>query len=230
LNKNDITLKDDDILVLAETVVAKAEGCYVDHSKIKPSKKAYMMAIDSGKTPEECQAIYDQSKKVIVCREGLIITETKHGFVCANSAIDNSNCEEGFVTTLPSNPDKSATEIKEYLDKKYNVEIGVILSDTQGRAFRVGAIGVAVGISGLHPCRDCRGEHDLYGQELKSTIEGIADELAGAASLLMGQADNGLCLILIRGYDNTYIKCKTSESNIQEIIRPEEKDVFRHIK
>ena len=227
IQKNNIKLEDDDILVLAETVVSKAEGNYVKIDDVEPSKQAYAMAIESEKDPKQCQIILDHTKDIIRCQTGLIITETEHGFICANSGIDNSNCEEGYVTPLPVNPDKSAQEIKKYLDDKFNANIGIIISDTQGRAWRVGAIGVAIGISGFHPITDFRGSIDLYGQELMSTIEGTADELAGAASLLMGQSNSGICLVLIRGYDLSQVRCDIEESSINEILRDKETDAFR---
>lgn len=227
LKKEGVKLQDDDILVLAETVVAKAEGAYVKIEDVEPSKQAFTMAIKSGKDPKQCQIILDETKEIIRCQPGLIITETKHGFVCANSGVDNSNCEEGYLTTLPKNPDMSATLIKQYLDNNCDVDIGVIISDTQGRAWRAGAIGVAIGISGLHPITDFRGTKDLYGQELMSTQEATADEIASAASLIMGQSDNGMCLVLVRGYDNSRTKCAVHESSIDEIFYEKDKDAFR---
>ena len=224
---NDITLLDGDILVLAETVVSKAEGNYVKVEDVIASDDAIEMSVKSGKDAKECQIILNNSKEVLRCQEGLIITESMHGFVCANSGIDNSNCERGYVTPLPVDPDRSARNIKEFLDDKFDVDSKVIISDTQGRAWRVGAIGLAVGISGLHPVTDFRGSYDLYGQELKSTIEGTADELASAASLLMGQADSAICLVLIRGYDSSLTSCALNEASISEIIREKEMDVFR---
>lgn len=227
LLNNDISLSDSDILVLAETVVSKAEGNYVKVDDVTPSKKAMEMSRKSGKDAKQCQIILDNSRDILRCQDGLIITESKHGFVCANSGIDNSNCEEGFVTPLPVDPDKSAGEIKKFLDEKFNADSKIIISDTQGRAWRVGAIGVAVGISGLHPTTDFRGSYDLYGQELMSTIEATADELASAASLLMGQSDSGICLVLIRGYDSSLTSCGLDDSNIGEILREKDHDAFR---
>lgn len=227
LLENNISLQSSDVLVLAETVVSKAEGNYVKIEDVIPSEDAVNMSKVSGKDAKNCQIILDNSVNIIRCQKGLIITETPHGFVCANSGIDNSNCEEGFVTPLPVNPDRSAGKIKEYLDKKFGTDCKVIISDTHGRAWRVGAIGVAVGISGLHPCTDFRGSHDLYGQELMSTIEGTADELASAASLLMGQSDSGICLVLIRGYDSSLTSCGSADSSISEIIRDKREDAFR---
>lgn len=227
LLNNDISLSDSDILVLAETVVSKAEGNYVKVDDVTPSKKAMEMSRKSGKDAKQCQIILDNSRDILRCQDGLIITESKHGFVCANSGIDNSNCEEGFVTPLPVDPDKSAGEIKKFLDEKFNADSKIIISDTQGRAWRVGAIGVAVGISGLHPTTDFRGSYDLYGQKLMSTIEATADELASAASLLMGQSDSGICLVLIRGYDSSLTSCGLDDSNIGEILREKDHDAFR---
>lgn len=227
LINNSIELVDSDVLVLAETVVSKAEGNYVKVDDVVPSEKAKEMSIKSGKDANQCQIILDNSKDILRCQEGLIITETLQGFICANSGVDNSNCEKGYVTPLPVNPDESARKIKSYLDNKFNVNSKIIISDTQGRAWRVGAVGVAIGISGLHPSTDFRGTHDLYGQELMSTIEGTADELASAASLLMGQSDNGICLVLIRGYDSSLTECSLDEASISEILREKEQDAFR---
>lgn len=227
LLNNDISIVDGDVLVLAETVVSKAEGNIVEIDSVKPSDKAFEISEKSGKDPKQCQIILDNTKSIIRCQQDLIITETPHGFICANSGIDNSNCEEGFVTPLPVNPDKSAGIIKKYLDDKFDSDCIVIISDTHGRAWRVGAIGVAVGISGMHPVTDFRGSYDLYGQELMSTIEATADELASAASLLMGQSDNGICLVLIRGYDSSLTSCGADDACIKEIIREKEIDAFR---
>jgi coenzyme F420-0:L-glutamate ligase/coenzyme F420-1:gamma-L-glutamate ligase len=227
LKDNDIKLQDNDVLVLAETVVSKAEGNIIKVDDVEVTEEAEKMSKVSKKDARLCQIILDNSNDVLRCQEGLIITESKHGFVCANSCIDNSNCREGYVTPLPINPDKSARIIKEYLDEKCGCDVAVIISDTQGRAWRVGAIGVAVGISGIHPCSDFRGCYDLYNQELQSTIEATGDELASAASLLMGQSDSGICLVLIRGYDSSFSKCSIDESSIDEIIREKSMDAFR---
>ena len=227
LLENNIKLRNTDVLVIAETVVSKAEGNIIKVESVDVSKEAIGVSQKSGKDPKQCQIILDNTKNIIRCNEGLIITETPHGFVCANSGIDTSNCPEGYVTPLPVNPDKSAREIKKFLDEKFNCDCIIIISDTHGRAWRVGAIGVAVGISGMHPITDCRGSKDLYGNELTSTIEASADELASAASLIMGQADNGNCVVLIRGYDSQNSKCGLDESDISEIIREKSQDAFR---
>lgn len=227
LEENGIQIHNDDIFIVAETVVAKAEGNIIEIDSVTPTQKAYEIAEISGKDPKQCQIILDNTVNVIKCLPGLIITETPYGFICANSAVDNSNCEEGYVTPLPVDPDFSAQQIKKYLDKKSGKSTAVIISDTQGRPWRVGAMGVAVGISGMHPCTDFRGMVDLYGQPLQSTIEATADELASAASLLMGQADSGICVVLIRGYNIANVACNIGESTISEILRDPETDAFR---
>ena len=224
---NGIEIQDDDVFVIAETVISKAEGNYVKIDDVKTTQKAYEMSEISGKDPKQCQIILDNTVNVIRCLPGLIITQTPHGFICANSGIDNSNCEEGYLTPLPVDADISAQKIKQYVDEKSGCNVAVIVSDTQGRTWRVGAIGVSVGISGMHPYTDFRGSFDLYGQELQSTIEATADELASAASLIMGQADSGMCLVLIRGYDLENIRCGVDDASISEIIREEESDAFR---
>ena len=227
LKENNISLEDNDILVVAETVVSKAEGNHVKVDEVEAQPDAVAMSKISGKNAKECQIILDESDEIVRCQKGLIITRTHHGFVCANSGIDNSNCEVGYVTPLPVNPDKSAGIIKKFLDESFDCEIGVIISDTHGRAWRIGAIGVAVGISGMHPCTDFRGSVDLYGNTLRSTVEATADELASAASLVMGQSDEGICVVLIRGYNLSKIKCGIDESSISEIIRDKSSDAFR---
>lgn len=225
--ENGIEIQDDDIFVIAETVISKAEGNYVKIDDVEPSQKAYEMSEISGKDPKQCQIILDNTTRVIRCLPGLIITQTPQGFVCANSGIDNSNCEQGYLTPLPVDADISAQRIKQYVDEKSGCNVAVIVSDTQGRAWRVGAIGTSVGISGMHPCTDFRGSFDLYGQELQSTIEATADEIASAASLIMGQADSGMCLVLVRGYDLENVRCSVNEASISEILRDEESDAFR---
>ena len=189
LNYNNIKLEDDDVLVLAETVVSKAEGNYVKIEDVVVSDKAKDISLKSGKDAKQCQIILDNTKKIIRCQTGLIITETPHGFICANSGIDNSNCREGYVTPLPVDADRSARCIKKYLDEVFDVDVSVIISDTQGRPWRVGAVGVAIGISGIHPCTDFRGSSDLYGQELMSTIEGTADEASISESIRDEETD-----------------------------------------
>jgi len=221
LSDMDMEIQEDDILVIAETAIAKEEGHIIDLKDLKPSPRAIELAEKTGKEPEVVEAILQESVEVII-----IISETKHGFVCANAGIDESNVDDGLATPIPENPDKSASRIRDKIMAKTGKEISAIISDTQGRAFREGAVGVAIGISGLKPLWDRSGERDLYNRELKTTAIAVADELAAAASIVMGQADEGIPVVLIRGVN--YPKMlKNDSANIKPLIRPKKYDVFR---
>lgn len=178
------------------------------------------------KNPKLVQAILDESAEVVRVGPKFIITETKHGFVCANAGIDESNVGEGLATPMPVDADKSAFQIREFLEKEFGEEIAVIITDTQGRAFRFGAIGTAIGCSGITPLWRRVGEKDLYGRELETTEIATADELSAAASLIMGQADEGLPVVLIRGF-NSFDELRDTDSDISSLLMPKEFDVFR---
>ena len=222
----DLKIQNGDILVIAETAVAKAEGNIIKLKDMDPSAKAMELAGKTGKDPKLVEAILQESEEVIKVGPDFIISETKHGFVCANAGIDESNVEEGLATPIPQNPDKIASEIRTKIQNTTGAETAVILSDTQGRTFREGAIGVAIGISGMDPLWDRSGEKDLYGRELKTTAIAVADELASAASVVMGQADEGIPIVLIRGV-NYPEHLKNNSANIKHLIRPKKYDVFR---
>lgn len=222
----DLKLQKNDVLVIAETAVAKAEGNIINLQKLKPSKKAFELAKKTGKESEMVEAILQESSEVIKVGPDFIISETKQGFVCANAGIDESNVDEGMATPIPVNPDKSASLIRDKIHKSTGENVSIIISDTQGRAFREGAVGVAIGISGLEPLWDRSGERDLFKRELKTTAIAIADELAAASSIVMGQADEGIPVVLIRGlnYPKTL---KNDSATIKPLIRPKKYDVFR---
>ncbi len=226
LNNQDISLKNEDILLIAETLISKAEGNIFKLSNFIPSDESIAIAQKSGKDPKLVEAIIQESNEVIEVGSNFVITETKHGFVCANSGIDESNVDEGFATPMPENADKSANEIREFLENKYDLELGVIITDTQGRAFRNGAVGVAIGCSGINPLWSRVGETDLYGRELQTTEVAIGDELAAAASLLMGQANEGIPVVIIRGFKN-FENLRNSYCGISPLLRVKEFDVFR---
>ncbi len=221
-----IQLDDEDILVIAETAVAKAEGHLIHLESIKPSQNARKIAERTGKDSELVEAIIQESNEIIKVGPDFIISETKHGFVCANAGIDESNVDKGLATPIPINPDKSAQTIREKLENNTGMSIAVIVSDTQGRAFREGAIGTSIGISGILPLWDRCGELDLYDRELKTTSIAIADELSSAASLMMGQADEGIPVVIIRGV-NYFQKLRSESATIKPLIRPKKYDVFR---
>lgn len=226
LIEQDIKLEHGDILLIAETLISKAEGNFIDLNSVTPSLEAVEVAEKCMKDPKLVEIILQQSKEIVEVGPNFIVTETNHGFVCANSGIDESNAADGLATPIPLNPDKSAREIREFLEKEFGEEIAVIVTDTQGRAFRVGAIGTAIGCSGINPLWVRIGEKDLYGRELETTEIASADELAAAASLIMGQADEGIPVVLIRGFVGFDI-LRDEDSDIKPLLRPKEFDVFR---
>jgi coenzyme F420-0:L-glutamate ligase / coenzyme F420-1:gamma-L-glutamate ligase len=221
-----LKIDDGDVLIIAETAVVKAEGRIIDLRKIRPSEKALKLAKQTGKDVKLVEAIIQESEEIIKVGPDFIISETKHGFVCANAGIDESNVDIGLATPIPDDPDTSADLLKKALQKRFGKDIAVIIADTQGRAFREGAIGVAIGVSGIDPLWDRSGELDLYGRELKTTMVAVADELSAAASLIMGQANEGIPVAIIKGIPY-FKKLKTEESSIKALIRPKKYDVFR---
>jgi coenzyme F420-0:L-glutamate ligase/coenzyme F420-1:gamma-L-glutamate ligase len=226
IQEMDIKFKINDVLVVAETAVAKAEGQFIHLHELKPSIEALKLADKTGKDPKIVEAILQESVEVIKVGPDFIISETQHGFVCANAGIDESNVDDGLATPIPVNPDKSAAIIRDKIKKHTNKEVVVIISDTQGRAFREGAVGVAIGISGLEPLWDRSGEKDLYNRELKTTAIAVADELSAASSIVMGQADEGIPVVLIRGVKYPE-SLKNESTSIKSLIRPKKFDVFR---
>ncbi|WP_394327056.1 coenzyme F420-0:L-glutamate ligase [Methanobrevibacter cuticularis] len=226
LKKQAINLEDGDIILIAETLISKSEGNIIELDKITPSKRADEIATLTKKDSRLVEAIINESNEIIEIGPDFIISETKHGFVCANAGIDESNVDKGLATPMPKNPDNSAMKISSELEKELDVEIAVIITDTQGRAFRNGAVGVAIGCYGISPLWERSGEKDLYGRELQTTEIAIADELAAAASLLMGQANEGIPVVVIKDFSSFRI-LKNKESTIKSLLRPKELDVFR---
>ncbi|MFX1387915.1 MAG: coenzyme F420-0:L-glutamate ligase [Promethearchaeota archaeon] len=233
LNKNGLSLEDGDIIVIAQTIISKSNGRTRNLNAITPSENALELykslrqkAKDHGlpiKSPEIIQAILDESKQII--KDGhVLITETKHGFICADAGIDKSNVQgKGTITLLPENPDKDAEKIRTTLKNKTRKEIAIIISDSFGRPFRLGATGTAIGVSGINPLLDMRGKKDLFGYELQTTIIGQVDSLAAAAQLVMGEADEGIPVVLIRGYCFEF----NEKTSIKSILRTKEIDLFR---
>lgn len=226
IDKQGCQINHGDIILIAETLISKSEDNFIKIDELEPSKLAIDLAEKSKKNPKLVQAILNESNEVVEVGPNFIITETKHGFVCANAGIDESNVGEGLATPMPIDADKSARVIREFLENEYDEEIAVIITDTQGRAFRFGAVGTAIGCSGMDPLWRRVGEKDLYGRELETTEIATADELSAAASLIMGQADEGLPVVIIRGFDN-FDNLRNEDSNIKPIIMPKEFDVFR---
>lgn len=226
IEKQGCNLNHGDIILIAETLISKAEENFIKLDELTPSAEAIKLAEQSGKDPKVVQSILNESNEVVRVGPNFIITETLQGFVCANAGIDESNVGEGLATPIPKDADKSAREIREFLEEEFGEEIAVIITDTQGRAFRFGAIGTAIGCSGISPIWKRVGEKDLYGRELETTEVATCDELSAAASLIMGQADEGLPVVIIRGFNN-FDHLRDVNSNIKPVLMPKEADVFR---
>ncbi len=218
-----ISLQDGDILVLAQKIVSKAEGRTVNLATVTPSKNALELAKSTGKDPRVVELILQESNEILRTRTGAIIVEHKLGFVCANAGIDQSNVDgEDRVLLLPENPDHSSEEIRQKMKSSTGFNIGVLIIDSHGRAWREGTVGTTIGISGLPGLVDLRGDPDLFGRTLQITQIGAADELAGAASLMMGQAAEGTPVVHVRGFPYPL-----RDGKLGELLRPKEQDLFR---
>ncbi len=217
-----VDLQDNDLLVVAHTVVSKAENRVFNLDQIKPSKFASQLAEYQEKDPHKIEVILRESSEIVRMNKKVLITSTHHGFVCANSAIDKSNTPGNTVIALPDDPDKSARRIKSLIAKKLNKNVAVIISDTFGRPLRVGTVNFAIGLAGINPIEDIRGKTDLFGYEMKTTMIARADEIAAAAGIVMGQADEGLPVIVVRG-----VKFTRGNHSAKELIRSRETDLFR---
>ena len=223
-----LELKDDDILVLAQKIVSKSEGRMVALASVTPTQKAVDLAQKAEKDPRVIELMLQESSEVLRVRTGTIIVEHKLGFVCANAGIDHSNVNGGgegadeYVLLLPKDPDQSARRIREQMKLLTGKNIGVMIIDSHGRAWRNGTVGYCIGLSGLPALIDERGWKDLFGYTLKITIVAVADELAAAASLVMGQAAEGMPAVHVRGFPYAL-----GEGSLRELIRPKDQDMFR---
>ncbi|MFQ6116968.1 MAG: coenzyme F420-0:L-glutamate ligase [Candidatus Bipolaricaulia bacterium] len=223
LREADLPLDDGDILVVTHKIVSKAEGSIVDLSKIEPSTRAIELAERVNKDPKLVEVVLGEAKELLRAEQGHLIAEQRLGYICANAGVDRSNAGgPGRVALLPKDPDRSAREIREAIEGEFGKEIAVIISDTQGRPWRNGAVGLCIGLAGVAPLHDLRGNSDLFGYRMTSSIECIADELAAAATLVMGQCAEGIPLALIKGFFFT-----PADASAQEILREKEKDLFR---
>lgn len=223
-----IELQDDDILVLAQKIVSKAEGRMVNLADVTPSARALELAPQVEKDPRLIELILRESNEILRVRRDVIIVEHKIGFVCANAGIDHSNVmgagnpNEEYVLLLPDDPDESAKRLRDSIAKKTNKSVGVMIIDSHGRAWRNGTVGICIGLSGIPALMDERGWKDLFGYTLKATVVGVADELAAAASLVMGQAAEGTPVVHARGFPYPL-----GEGSLKELIRPKDMDMFR---
>ncbi|NOS62162.1 MAG: coenzyme F420-0:L-glutamate ligase [Nitrosarchaeum sp.] len=210
-----------DILVIAQKIISKQEGRIVELSSVIPSLLAEGISSEYEKNPRIIELILSESKQIIRMEHGMLIVETKNGFICANAGVDESNVKNGFATLLPLNSDTSAENIRKEILKKINKSVSVIIADTFGRPFRMGQTNCAIGISGMNPILDYAGTKDSFEKTLRITAIAIADELCSAAELVMKKATN--CPVaVIRGYD-----FKNENSSIRDLIRPQNEDLFR---
>ena len=222
--KQNTPIQEKDVIVVTHVVVSKAEGNVVNLDEVVPSPQAKEIALKTGKEPALVEVILQETKEIIRLNKNSIITETKSGIICANAGVDRSNVSgDRNVVPLPKNPDVSAQKIRQEIKRLTGANVAVIVSDTHGRPFRMGEINVAIGVAGIKPIRDRRGEKDLFGYVLKIKQTAIADELSSAAELVIGQANEGVPAAIIRGYNY-----KTAENaSAAELTRPKEKDLFR---
>jgi coenzyme F420-0:L-glutamate ligase / coenzyme F420-1:gamma-L-glutamate ligase len=223
---NELVPEAGDVLVVAQKIVSKAEGRYVDITTVQPSERAIALAAELGKDPRFVEVVLSESKRVVRHRPGLLIVEHRLGFVMANAGIDHSNLPtrhgDERVLLLPKDPDGSARALRDYLTAVLGTEVAVVVSDSFGRAWRKGTVGIALGAAGLPALIDLRGKPDLFGRELLVTETGFADEIAAAAGLLMGQADEAVPMVLLRG-----LCWSAPEVSAAALIRPAEHDLFR---
>lgn len=210
-----------DILVVAQKIVSKAEGKSIRLDTILPSNRAKAWAAEYRRDPRLIELVLQQASRIVRMERGVIIAETRHGFVCANAGVDLSNAAPGTALLLPDDPDRSAHALREELTRISGVRMGVIISDTFGRPWREGLVNVALGVAGISALADYRGQRDAHGKELQATVIALADELAAAAGLVMGKL-NRVPVVVIRG-----VKSCDASATGRDLIRPSNQDLFR---
>ncbi len=225
LRQSSIGLQDGDVLVVTSKVVAKAEGRWVDLATVEPDNAARDIAQQCGKDPREVAVIMSEAARVSRLREGVLIVEHRLGFVCANAGMDHSNARPDgeWRLLLPVDPDSSARALRARMREAFGATVAVVISDSHGRPFRMGTVGVAIGAAGLPALWDLRGHPDLFGTALRVTEVGFADELAAAAGLVLGQAAEGIPAAVLRGlsYPADELACAA------DLVRPRELDLYR---
>jgi coenzyme F420-0:L-glutamate ligase/coenzyme F420-1:gamma-L-glutamate ligase len=217
---NNAHLQDGDVLVVTQKIVSKAEGRLV---RLPRPIGTEPIGTEQTEEPSIVELVLQESTRVLRRRGEMLLTETKHGFICANAGIDRSNMEPGEVALLPVDPDRSARHIRDRIRAMFSLEVAVVVSDTFGRTWRRGLVDVAIGCAGIAPLLDLRGSHDAQGRMLKVTEICIADEIAAAAELVMGKS-SGTAAAILRGLERSWLR----EGSVkQEIVRPYEEDLFR---
>jgi coenzyme F420-0:L-glutamate ligase/coenzyme F420-1:gamma-L-glutamate ligase len=226
--KNGLNLENGDILVVGQKIVSKAEGRMINLGDVHPGDRASTLAKTTQKDPRLIELVLQESRRILRARAGTLIVEHRLGFVCANAGIDHSNVAgpakggDEFVLLLPADPDRSAASLRAQLESASGRRLGVIINDSHGRPWRLGTVGSCIGVSGVPPLVDARGRTDLLGYRLQSTLIGAADELAAGASLVMGQAAEGMPVVHVRGFPYAL-----GEGSFGDMIRPAAQDLFR---
>ncbi len=215
-------LRSGDVLVVTHKIVSKAEGRLVDLRAVEPSALAKGYATRHGKDPRQIEVVFRESRRIVRMDRGIVISETHHGFVCANAGVDASNVPgDDIVCLLPVDPDASAARLRGALAGRLGVEVAVVVSDSFGRAWRHGITDVAIGVAGMDPIADYRGQMDPHGYPMEASVLAVADELAAAAELVMGKTD-GIPLAVVRGYPYT-----PAPGTGKVLLMPPERDMFR---
>jgi coenzyme F420-0:L-glutamate ligase/coenzyme F420-1:gamma-L-glutamate ligase len=226
LGQSKLSLHAGDVLALAQKIVSKAENRYVELASVQPSPRAQSLALEVNKDPRLVEVILRESNDVVRKRKDVLVVEHKLGWILANAGVDASNIgnadEDARVLLLPENPDASADRLRAALHEATGVDVAVVINDSWGRAWRMGTTGTALGVSGIPAFLDLRGRKDLFGRTLKSSELGVADELAAAASLAMGQAGEGRPVVLVRGFPYP-----RAEGRGADLVRPKKIDLFR---
>ncbi|HET7011686.1 MAG TPA: coenzyme F420-0:L-glutamate ligase [Anaerolineales bacterium] len=228
LRRAGIDLQDGDVLVVAQKIVSKAEGRRVNLADVRPSDEATRLGREVGKDSRLIEVILKESRRILRAERGIVIVEHRLGFVCANAGVDHSNVSgeagnpEDWVLLLPEDPDASAARLRQQLESWSGQRLGLLIIDSHGRAWRLGVVGVAIGVSGFPALVDLRGEEDIFGYRLRITQIGLADEIAAAASALMGQAGERRPVVHVRG-----LPYPLREGSLAELLRPADEDLFR---
>ena len=222
-----LALQDGDVLVVAQKIVSKAEGRFANLADVQPGPRALELARETGKDARLVELILRESEEVSRVAPNLLIVRHRLGFTSANAGIDRSNVpqpegSQDIVLLLPQDPDASAARLRQEIIATIHVDVGVLIADSHGRPFRMGVVGVAIGVAGLPALWDRRGEQDLYGFELQHTDVAVADEIAAAAGLVMGQAAEGLPAVLVRG-----LRLPPTFGTAHDLVRPKDKDLYR---
>ena len=221
MERENIIPCDGDILIVAHKIVSKAEGRQFILADIVPSRMAEELSTVTGKPAQLVQLILEESLEIVVAKPGILMCRNRLGWICANAGIDQSNSSPQCAIAPPLDPDKSAEEISSRLFSHFSHHIPVIISDTHGRPLREGIIGIAIGCWGIDPIRNYIGQQDRFGRRMNSSMEAIADELASAAGLLMGQGSEGIPAVLVRGFPNSFTTCGSLS-----LRRPAERELF----